>query len=156
MCREQRLTLAGVGFALLAALGWAFYILLSAQTGRRWPGITGLAIASVVGAIASHRRQSSRLAAGCSTRQSLRSGVAVGLLSSVIPYSFELIALRRIPPRVFSILMSLEPAAAALAAMIVLGEFLTLGAVARHGLRGDRQHRRNSYVDDFGSAEAPD
>ena len=53
-------------------------------------------------------------------------GVAVGLLSSVIPYSFELIALRRIPPRVFSILMSLEPAAAALAAMIVLGEFLTL------------------------------
>jgi threonine/homoserine efflux transporter RhtA len=53
-------------------------------------------------------------------------GVAVGLLSSVIPYSFELMALRRIPARVFSILMSLEPAAAALAAMIVLGEFLTL------------------------------
>jgi len=52
-------------------------------------------------------------------------GVAVGLLSSVIPYSFELMALRRIPPRLFSILMSLEPAAAALAAMIVLGEFLT-------------------------------
>jgi inner membrane transporter RhtA len=53
-------------------------------------------------------------------------GVAVGLLSSVIPYSFELIALRRIPPRVFSILMSLEPAAAALAAMIVLEEFLSV------------------------------
>ncbi|HEX3206775.1 MAG TPA: EamA family transporter, partial [Propionibacteriaceae bacterium] len=53
-------------------------------------------------------------------------GFAIGLLSSVIPYSFELIALRRIPPRVFSILMSLEPAAAALAAMIVLGEFLSL------------------------------
>ena len=45
------LTLAGVGFALLAALGWAFYILLSAQTGRRWPGISGIAIASMVGAI---------------------------------------------------------------------------------------------------------
>ena len=53
-------------------------------------------------------------------------GVAIGILSSVIPNSFELMALRRIPPRVFSILMSLEPAAAALAAMIVLGEFLTL------------------------------
>ena len=53
-------------------------------------------------------------------------GFAIGLLSSVIPYSFELIALRRIPPRVFSILMSLEPAAAAFAAMIVLGEFLSL------------------------------
>jgi inner membrane transporter RhtA len=53
-------------------------------------------------------------------------GMAVGMLSSVIPYSFELMALRRIPPRVFSVLMSLEPAAAAMAAAIVLGEFLTL------------------------------
>jgi inner membrane transporter RhtA len=52
-------------------------------------------------------------------------GVSVGLLSSAIPYSFELMALRRIPPRVFRILMSLEPAAAAVAAMLVLGEFLT-------------------------------
>jgi inner membrane transporter RhtA len=52
-------------------------------------------------------------------------GVAIGLLSSVIPYSFELKALRRIPPRVFGVLMSLEPAAAALAAMALLGEFLT-------------------------------
>jgi inner membrane transporter RhtA len=51
-------------------------------------------------------------------------GVAVGLLSSVIPYSLELTALRRIPPRVFGILMSLEPAVAALAAMILLAEFL--------------------------------
>ena len=49
---KTTLTLAGVAFALLAAIGWACYILLSAQTGRRWPGLTGLAIASVVGAIA--------------------------------------------------------------------------------------------------------
>jgi inner membrane transporter RhtA len=53
-------------------------------------------------------------------------GVAVGLLSSVIPYSLELNALRRIPPRVFGILMSLEPAAAAIAAMILLAEYLSL------------------------------
>ena len=52
-------------------------------------------------------------------------GVAIGLLSSVMPYSFELIALRRMPARVFGILMSLEPAAAALVAMIFLGEFLS-------------------------------
>ena len=71
-------------------------------------------------------------------------GVAVGLLSSVIPYSLELIALRRIAARVFSILMNLEPAAAALAAMILLGEFLTL-AVAGDGLRGDRQRRCDAY-----------
>jgi inner membrane transporter RhtA len=52
-------------------------------------------------------------------------GVAVGLLSSAIPYSLELIALRRIAPRVFSILMSLEPAVAALVAMLLLAEFLS-------------------------------
>ena len=52
-------------------------------------------------------------------------GAAVGLLSSVIPYSFEMTALRTIRPAVFSILMSLEPAAAALAGIIVLQEFLS-------------------------------
>jgi inner membrane transporter RhtA len=52
-------------------------------------------------------------------------GLAVGLLSSVIPYSLELIALRRITPRIFGILMSLEPAVAALAAILLLREFLT-------------------------------
>ena len=52
-------------------------------------------------------------------------GAAVGLLSSVIPYSCEMAALRTLPPSVFSILMSLEPAAAALAGMLVVGEFLT-------------------------------
>jgi len=120
------LSLAGVGFALLAGLGWACYILLSAQTGRRWPGLTGLALASMVGAIALAPPAILDAESRLLNPTVLALGVAVGLLSSVIPYSFELMALRRIPPRVFSILMSLEPAAAALAAMIVLGEILTL------------------------------
>jgi inner membrane transporter RhtA len=120
------LSLAGVGFALLAGLGWACYILLSAQTGRRWPGLTGLALASMVGAIALAPPAILDAGSRLLNPTVLALGVAVGLLSSVIPYSFELMALRRIPPRVFSILMSLEPAAAALAAMIVLGEILTL------------------------------
>jgi inner membrane transporter RhtA len=120
------LTLPGVLFALLAALAWAFYILLSAQTGRRWPGISGLVIASMVGAIALAPPAILEAGSALLDPTVLALGVAVGLLSSVIPYSFELIALRRIPPRVFSILMSLEPAAAALAAMILLGEFLSV------------------------------
>jgi inner membrane transporter RhtA len=120
------LTIAGVGFALLAALGWACYILLSAQTGRRWPGLTGLGIASTVGAVALAPPAILEAGTRLLNPTILTLGVAIGMLSSVIPYSFELMALRRIPPRVFSILMSLEPAAAALAAMIVLGEFLTL------------------------------
>jgi inner membrane transporter RhtA len=120
------LNFAGVGFALLAAVAWAGYILLSAQTGRRWPGLTGLAIASVVGAIVLAPPAILEAGSRMLNPTVLALGVGVGLLSSVIPYSFELIALRRIPPRVFGILMSLEPAAAAIAGMLVLGEFLTL------------------------------
>lgn len=118
------LTLVGVLFALLAGLGWAGYILTTAQTGRRWPGMSGLAVASWVGAIVMAPPAILRAGAILLQPRVLLVGLAVGLLSSVIPYSLELIALRRIPARVFGILMSLEPATAALAAMVVLGEFL--------------------------------
>ena len=79
------LTIAGVGFALLAAVDWACYILLSAQTGRRWSGISGIAVASMVGAIA--LAPPAILEAGSVMLDStvLALGVAVGLLSSVIP-----------------------------------------------------------------------
>jgi inner membrane transporter RhtA len=119
------LSLVGVLFALLAAAGWAAYILLSAQTGKRWSGISGLAIASLVGTVV--LAPPALVEAGSDLLQTkvLLLGVAVGLLSSVVPYSLELIALRRIPARVFGILMSLEPAAAALAGMILLAEFLS-------------------------------
>lgn len=117
-------TVAGVLFALLAGAAWATYILLSARTGQRWPGLDGLAVASVVATLlltpAALRSGGSDLADG----RILLLGAAVGLLSSVIPYSCELVALRSLPPAVFSILMSLEPAAAALAGILVLGEFL--------------------------------
>jgi inner membrane transporter RhtA len=120
------LSWSGVGFALLAALSWAGYILLSAETGRRWPGLSGLALASVVGTVV----LAGPAIADAGTRllqpKIFLLGLAVGVLSSVIPYSLELMALRRIPPRVFGILMSLEPAAAALAAMILLAEFLNV------------------------------
>jgi len=119
------ITLAGVLFALLAGAAWAAYILLSASTGRRWPGISGLAVASVVGAVALAPPALVEAGPDLLDAKVLALGVAIGLLSSVIPYSFELKALRRIPPRVFGVLMSLEPAAAALAAMALLGEFLT-------------------------------
>jgi inner membrane transporter RhtA len=119
------ITLAGVLFALLAGVAWAAYILLSASTGRRWPGISGLAVASVVGAVALAPPALVEAGPDLLDAKVLVLGVAIGLLSSVIPYSFELKALRRIPPRVFGVLMSLEPAAAALAAMALLGEFLT-------------------------------
>ncbi|HET6626000.1 MAG TPA: EamA family transporter [Nocardioidaceae bacterium] len=120
------LTAAGVLFALLAAAAWAGYILLSARTGRRWSGISGLAIASLVGTVALAPPAVIEAGSGLLQPKVLLIGAAVGLLSSVIPYSLELTALRRIRPGVFGILMSLEPAAAALAAMVLLAEFLSV------------------------------
>lgn len=120
------LTVRGVLFALLAGAAWAAYILLSKQTGQRWPGLSGLAIASLVGFVVLAPPAIVEAGSLLLTPQVLALGLAIGLLSSVIPYSLELIALRRISPRIFGILMSLEPAAAALAALIVLREMLTL------------------------------
>ena len=118
-------TLAGAGFALLAGVAWAGYILLSARTGARWPGLDGLAVASVVATVLLAPAAVSSAGRTLLDPRILLIGAAVGLLSSVIPYSCEMVALRRLRPAVFSILMSLEPAAAALAAIVVLQEFLT-------------------------------
>ncbi|KRF18013.1 transporter [Nocardioides sp. Soil797] len=117
-------TVSGVLFALLAGAGWASYILMSASTGRRWPGIDGLAVASAVATFLLVPAVLSGSATPLMQPKILAVGAAVGLLSSVIPYSLELAALRSLRPSVFGILMSLEPAAAALAAIVVLGEFL--------------------------------
>jgi inner membrane transporter RhtA len=118
------LTWPGVLFALLAGGAWATYILLSAETGRRWPGLDGLAVASVVATLLLTPLAVRIGGADLTDGRVLLLGAAVGLLSSVIPYSCEMVALRSLRPAVFSILMSLEPAAAALAGIVVLGEFL--------------------------------
>ena len=118
-------TLAGAGFALLAGACWAAYILLSAKTGARWPGLDGLAVASVVATALLAPLAIGSAGDALLDPRILAIGALVGLLSSVIPYSFELVALRRLAPAVFSILMSLEPAVAALVDIVVLGEFLT-------------------------------
>ena len=115
---------AGVGFALLAAAAWASYILLSAGTGARWPGVDGLALASVVATLLLTPLTLGRYAGQLDKGRILLLGALVGLLSSVIPYTCELVALRSLRPAVFGIMMSLEPAAAALAGLVVVGEVL--------------------------------
>ena len=117
--------LAGALFALLAGAMWASYILLAGQTGQRWPGFDGLALASVVAMVLLTPLAIGEGGGDLLDPRILLLGAAVGLLSSVVPYSCELVALRSIKASVFSILMSLEPAAAALAGIIVLQEFLT-------------------------------
>ncbi|MDT9591796.1 EamA family transporter [Nocardioides zeae] len=120
----------GVAWALLAGAAWAAYILLSARTGARWPGLDGLAVASLVATLPLTPYVLLAHGGQVLDTRILLVGLAVGLLSSVIPYSCELTALRTLPPSVFGILMSLEPAAAALAALLVLGELLTALQVA--------------------------
>jgi inner membrane transporter RhtA len=120
-------TLSGVLFALLAAACWAAYILLSAATGRAWPGLSGLAVASAVGAVGLGFYAVPAAGGELLDPSVLVIGATAGLLSSVIPYSLELIALRTIPTHVFGTLMSLEPAAGALAGLVVLGEELGPG-----------------------------
>ena len=116
---------AGLAFALLAALAWAAYIMLSRATGQRFPGSTGLAIAMVVAAIVITPVGVAAGRAALLRPEVLVTGLVIGLLSSIIPYSLELEALRRIPARVFGIWMSLEPAVAALVGLVVLGQELT-------------------------------
>lgn len=123
---DGSLSLAGALFALLAGACWAAYILLSGATGRRWPGLDGLAVASVVATLLLTPAALSTGGGDLLDPRILALGAAVGLLSSVIPYSCEMVALRTIRPSIFSILMSLEPAAAALAGILVLQEFLSL------------------------------
>lgn len=148
---NRDIEIAGVLFALLAAVCWAAYILLSAQTGRRFPGSSGLTIASLVGALAVAPVGLSAGGTEMWRPEYVAIGVAIGLLSSVIPYALELEALRRMPARVFGILMSLEPAVAALVGLLILGEvlhapeWLAIGCVvvASVGAARSRLPRRN-------------
>ena len=115
----------GLGLAALAGLLWAAYILLAARVGRVAPGIGGLAAAMTVGAIA--LLPVGLIGAGASLLDPrlLIAGAGVALLSSVVPYSLELAALRRLPTATFGVLMSLEPAIASLAGLLLLHEGLT-------------------------------
>lgn len=116
--------LFGLFLALLAGGFWGLYILASARVGRLIPGTQGLAVGLVVAATVSLPLGAPGVVRVLDQPHVLLVGCAVALLSSVIPYSLELAALRRIPTRVFGVLMSLEPAAAALAGLVVLDQSL--------------------------------
>jgi inner membrane transporter RhtA len=121
-----RVTLAGVLLALIAAVCWAAYILLSQRVGAEFEALDGLAISL---AVASLVVLPVGLAQGGTTLlrpEVFVGGLGVAMLSSLIPYSLEIIALRRLSASTFGLLMSLEPAFGALAGVIVLGQSLTV------------------------------
>ncbi|WP_114453098.1 EamA family transporter [Halopolyspora algeriensis] len=121
---EGGLDPVGVSFALLAGAFWAGYILMGAKLGDHTKGGSGLALGMVVGALVATPFGIVGSGEALLQPTALAVGLLVALMSSVLPYSLELEALRRIPPRVFGVLMSLEPAVAALAGLVVLGEAL--------------------------------
>ncbi|NEB75672.1 EamA family transporter, partial [Streptomyces sp. SID14478] len=120
------LNLVGVGFAVAAGAMWATYILFSARTGRRFPQADGLALAMAVAAVLCLPLGVASAGTKLLDPVTLGLGAAIAVLSSVLPYTLELIALRRLPASTFAVMMSLEPAIAALAGFLVLSQALSL------------------------------
>ena len=116
--------LSGIVLAAAAGFFWALYIVVGTRVGARFPGVTGLAPAMVLGAVliapwgiysSGHHLRDAQL---------VGAAVGVGLLSSALPWSLEIEAMRRLPLYVFGIVSSLEPAVAALAGLLFLHEHL--------------------------------
>jgi len=116
--------LVGILLALATAVCWASYILLSVALGRHTTDGGGLALGMALATVVVAPIGIADAGTALLEPSVLVVGFAVALLSSVIPYSLELEALRRMPPKVFGVLMSLEPAVAALVGLLVLGEIL--------------------------------
>ena len=119
--------LVGVGFALAAACCWAAYILLTQHVGDQVRGIKGLAVSMPVAGIVA------TLVAGPSvigqmTPELVLVGLGLALLLPVVPFTLELLALRRLTTSAFGTLMSLEPAFALLVGLVVLGQVPNLRA----------------------------
>lgn len=119
----------GVALALLAGACWAAYILLTVRVGRTFTGGAGLALSMSVAALV-------LIPLGVASGRSmlldpkvLLMGGGVAILSTIIPFSLELEALRHLPAQVFGVLMSLEPAIAALIGFVVLRETIGLRAL---------------------------
>lgn len=145
------LDITGVLLALLAGVFWALYIVAAGPAGQHWSGATAVTISSWVGTLMLLPVVLATLGSGTTqwaTEPTVWAwGLVLGLLGSVIPYAVELRALRTMNRGVFGIMMSLEPAAAALLAWLVLGEDLSAVEIAAMGcvvaasmgaLRGNR------------------
>ncbi len=119
----------GAAFALGAGACWAAYIVLAARVGRSFAGGTGLALAMVVATLVVLPAGIAAEGDAFDEPSLLATGLAVALLSSAIPYSLELEALRRLPKGTFGVMMSLEPAVAATVGFVGLDQGLSANEV---------------------------
>ncbi|SDQ66520.1 DMT family transporter [Quadrisphaera sp. DSM 44207] len=113
---------AGVALALAAGAAWAGYILLGSRLAGAVSGTAGLAWAMVAASAVLVPLGAATAGAALLEPEHLLAGAAVALLSGVLPYSLELATLRRLSPRAFGVMMSLEPAVAVLAGLVVAGQ----------------------------------
>lgn len=116
--------IAGIGLALLAATAWGSYILLNRTLGQRLPGLQGTAVASLVTAVAWIPIAATWFALHAPTAAAIALAVVCGLMSSIVPYVGDLLALRRVRAQMFGIFTSINPVWAALAGWILLGQAL--------------------------------
>jgi inner membrane transporter RhtA len=114
----------GVALALTAGGFWGAYILIAARIGRGSAGLGGLSAAMIYATVILVPFGVADAGADLLHPGVLAAGLGVALLSSVLPYTVELEALRRLPERTFGVLLSLEPAVAALVGLIVLDQHL--------------------------------
>lgn len=122
---SAQLTPAGIGFAAAAGAVWAGYIMASARVGQRFPKTDGLALAMTAAAALTLPLGAISAGPKLLNPHILAMGAAVALLSSALPYTLEMLALRRLPTTTFATLMSLGPAVAAIAGYAVLHQHLT-------------------------------
>ena len=114
----------GIALAALAGVFWALYILIGVRVARAWAGASGLAVAMPLACVIALPFGIVTGGSRLFETRSLAFGAAVGLLCSALPWSLELEAMRRLPTHVFGVLMSIEPAVAALSGFIFLGQHL--------------------------------
>lgn len=114
----------GVAYALGAGVCWALYIIFGKRAGNL-PGGQATSLGMLTAAVVVFPVGVAQAGAALFTPSLLLAGLGVGILSSAVPYSLEMVALQRLPKQTFGILLSLEPAIGALAALVILGEILT-------------------------------
>ncbi|AMJ71485.1 threonine transporter [Enterobacter cloacae] len=121
----SEIDLTGAALALGAGACWAVYILTGQRAGEEH-GPATVALGSVIAAIVFVPIGMAQATESIWQWSVMPIGLAVAILSTALPYSLEMIALTRLPTRIFGTLMSMEPALAAISGMVFLGETLTL------------------------------
>ena len=118
-------TALGLGFALLAAAGWAGYILVAKRVGHRWPGTQGLSVSLAAAAVLLAPFGAAHGISAMSDPSLAALALGVSVFSTALPYTLELNALRRMSARVYGVLACFEPIVAAIVGWILLSQSLT-------------------------------